>query len=54
VILKMVEEERTFTAKIQTLRRIAIPKVVMESLGLKEGDFIEVHIRKIKGGRNKR
>jgi len=44
-------EERTFTAKIQTLRRIAIPKVVMESLELEEGDVIEVHIRKIgKGG----
>ena len=40
-------EKRTFTAKIQTLRRIAVPKVVMESLKLEEGDIVEVCIKKI-------
>lgn len=47
-------EERTFTAKVQTLRRIAIPKVVMESLELKEGDFVEVHVRKIMSSKEKK
>ncbi|MGC9014828.1 MAG: hypothetical protein ACP5KW_10685 [Thermoproteota archaeon] len=42
-----MSEERTFTAKVQALGRIAIPKVVMESLDLKEGDFVEVRIKKI-------
>jgi len=42
-----MSEERVFTAKVQTLGRIVVPKEVMNSLGLKEGDFVEVRIKKI-------
>jgi bifunctional DNA-binding transcriptional regulator/antitoxin component of YhaV-PrlF toxin-antitoxin module len=50
MILNLVNmSERIFTAKIQTLHRIAIPKVVMESLNLKQSDIVEVKIRKIEG-----
>ena len=37
----------TFTGKVQALGRVAIPKDLREVLSIKEGDLLEVEIRKI-------
>lgn len=37
----------TFTGKVQALGRVAIPKDLREVLSIKEGDLVEVEIRKI-------
>jgi AbrB family looped-hinge helix DNA binding protein len=37
----------TFTAKVQALGRVAIPKDLREVLSIMEGDLLEVEIRKI-------
>lgn len=39
---------RTFKARVQKLRRIVIKKQVAEELGIKQGDLVEVSIRKYK------
>jgi len=42
-----VVKESVFRAKVQKLRRIAIPPQICEALGIKEGDKVEVVIRKV-------
>ncbi len=39
--------ESVFRARVQRLCRIAIPKAVREALGIKEGDEVDVRIRKV-------
>ena len=38
---------RTFAARVQKLRRIVIPKDIAEELGIKQGDWVEVTVRKL-------
>ena len=38
-----------FLAKVQTLRRISIPKRIFEALKLKIGDLVEVEVKPYKG-----
>ena len=38
---------RTFAARVQKLRRIVIPKDVAAELGIQQGDWVEVTIRKL-------
>lgn len=40
-------EERVFTARVQVLERVAVPKVIVEDLGIKKGDVVEVRIKKM-------
>ena len=37
-----------FVARVQKLRRIVIPKPICEALEIKEGDKVEVEVRKVK------
>jgi len=39
--------ESVFHAKVQKLRRIVIPKPICAALNIKEGDKVEVTIRKV-------
>jgi len=39
-------DEATTTVLVRSQHRIWIPKVVFESLGIEEGDYIEVTLRK--------
>jgi AbrB family looped-hinge helix DNA binding protein len=42
-----MEKESIFVTKLQVQRRIVIPKGIVEALGLKKGDKIEVRIKKM-------
>jgi AbrB family looped-hinge helix DNA binding protein len=39
--------ESLFQARVQKLRRIVIPKPICEALNIREGDRVEVRIRKV-------
>jgi ABC-type lipoprotein release transport system permease subunit len=39
---------RVFKARLQKLRRVVVKKQIAEELGLKQGDLIEVAVRKVK------
>jgi len=41
-------DKSVFVARVQKLRRIVIPKPICEALEIKEGDKVEVTVRKIK------
>lgn len=41
------EKESVFRANVQTLRRVVIPKEISEALGIKQGDKVEIVIRKV-------
>jgi len=41
-------KEATFRAKIMKLGRITIPEVERKTLGLKDGDVVEVVLRKVR------
>lgn len=43
----MLDEEITFTVKVQALGRVAIPKEIREALKIKEGDLVTLRIRKV-------
>jgi len=40
-------KESVFRARVQKLRRIVIPRPICEALGIKEGDKVEVIIRRV-------
>jgi len=40
-------KESVFRARVQKLRRIAIPRPICEALNIKEGDKVEVIIRRV-------
>jgi len=40
-------KESVFQARVQKLRRIAIPKPICDALNIKERDRVEVIIRKV-------
>lgn len=44
-----MEKERVFTARVQTLQRVAIPKVIVEDLGIRKSDVVEIRIKKVGG-----
>jgi len=39
--------ESAFRTKVQKLRRIVIPKAIAQLLDIKEGDYVDVKIRKV-------
>lgn len=41
------KEWMTFKARLQKLRRIAIRKQIAEKLGIKQGDLVEIKVRKV-------
>jgi len=44
---------KTFKARVQKLRRVVIKKQIAEELGIKQGDLVEIAVRKYqpeKGG----
>ena len=43
----MVEEPRVCTVKLMKHRRITIPKAIEETLRLKEGDVVEVSVKRV-------
>ena len=43
--------EIAFTAKVQALGRVAIPKDVREVLSIEEGDLVSMRVRKIASAR---
>jgi AbrB family looped-hinge helix DNA binding protein len=43
----MAEEPRVTTVKLMKHRRITIPKAIEEALRLKEGDVLEVSIKRV-------
>lgn len=43
-------KEHVFTARVQTLERVAIPRVIVENLGIRKGDVVEIRVKKV-GGR---
>jgi AbrB family looped-hinge helix DNA binding protein len=43
----MAEEPRIATVKLMKHRRITIPKAIEESLRLREGDVLEVSIKRV-------
>jgi len=42
-----MSDELVFTAKVQRIHRIAIPRTVYEALDIKPGDYVEVRIKKL-------
>jgi len=42
-----MDRESVFRVKVQKIRRIAIPKPICDALGIKEGDTVELRIRRI-------
>jgi AbrB family looped-hinge helix DNA binding protein len=40
-------KESVFQVRVQKLRRIAIPRQICDALGIKEGDKVEVTVRKV-------
>ena len=40
-------KESTFRMRVQKLRRIAIPKAIYEALEIREGDTVEITIKKV-------
>ena len=40
---------RTFAARVQKLRRIVIPKDVADDLDIRQGDWVEVTVKKLGG-----
>jgi AbrB family looped-hinge helix DNA binding protein len=40
-------KESVFQVRVQKLRRIAIPRQVCDALSIKEGDKVEVTIKKV-------
>jgi AbrB family looped-hinge helix DNA binding protein len=40
-------KESIFQARIQKLRRIAVPRQICDALDIKDGDKVEVTIRKV-------
>ena len=44
-------KEAVFRARLMKLGRITIPEVERETLGLKDGDTVEVVLRKVSGRR---
>ncbi|MFQ6080511.1 MAG: AbrB/MazE/SpoVT family DNA-binding domain-containing protein [Candidatus Bathyarchaeia archaeon] len=47
-------KESVFQVKVQKLRRIAIPRPICDALGIKEGDRVEVIIRKVESDGSRR
>jgi AbrB family looped-hinge helix DNA binding protein len=43
----MAEEPRVCTVKLMKHRRITIPKAIEEALRLKEGDVLEVSVKRV-------
>jgi len=39
--------ESVFQAKVQKLRRVAIPKPICAALDVQEGDVVEIKLRKV-------
>lgn len=48
VVHELVKDmrEKVFTARVQESRRIVIPQVICQILGIERGDTVEVTIRK--------
>ena len=42
-----LEMELPFTARVQALGRVAIPKEIREALMIVEGDLVSVRVRKV-------
>jgi AbrB family looped-hinge helix DNA binding protein len=40
-------KESIFQVRVQKLRRIAIPRQICDALGIKEGDRVEITVRKV-------
>jgi len=49
IVVKKLEKE--FIAKVQKARRVVIPKVICELLGIKEGDVVKVKIERAEMGK---
>jgi len=43
----MAEQPKTFTSRVQVGNRIQIPDPLREVMDIKEGDFLEVTIKKV-------
>lgn len=37
----------TFSARVQTIHRVIIPRPIRERLGIEKGDYVEVKIKKL-------
>ena len=37
----------SFTARVQAIGRLAIPKQIREQLGIREGDLVTVNVEKV-------
>jgi bifunctional DNA-binding transcriptional regulator/antitoxin component of YhaV-PrlF toxin-antitoxin module len=44
----MPEESAAFTAQVQSLRRVAIPKAICKALDIEIGDIVECRVRLVK------
>ncbi|MEM1536778.1 MAG: AbrB/MazE/SpoVT family DNA-binding domain-containing protein [Candidatus Bathyarchaeia archaeon] len=42
-----MSDELVFTAQVQKIHRIAIPRTVYEALDIKPGDYVEVRVKKL-------
>lgn len=40
-------KESIFQAKVQKLKRVAIPKQICDALNINEGDRVEITVRKV-------
>ena len=40
-------EELVFTAQVQKIYRIAIPRTIYKALDIKPGDYVEVKVKKL-------
>jgi len=45
-ISSVPKDESVFTAQLQELRRIVIPKGICDALGIQKGDIVIVRVRK--------